>query len=83
MPVDLAKKRLYLNVKSEQGWDDLDLAVKKLLARYPGEHQVLAYFKERGTCRAYGLTVDTDPALLVKLEGLLGKDNVFLKIVEQ
>lgn len=82
-PVDLAQKRLYLNVRPGCNWADLDLAVKKILARYPGEHQVLAYFKERGTCRAYGMTVDTQPALMEKLEGLLGKNNVFLKIVEQ
>ncbi len=79
--VDLAEKRLYLNIKNDGAWQDLDLAIKKILCRYPGDDRVLAYFKERGTCRAYGMTVDAAPDLLHQLSGLLGADNVYLKIV--
>ncbi len=82
-PVDLAVKRLYLNVKNDQEWVELDIKIKKVLVRHPGEDQVMAYFKERGTCRVYGMTVEATSPLIGKLEDLLGKDNVFLKTLEQ
>lgn len=74
-------KRLYLNIRPEDDGSQ-ELAVKKLLALYPGPYSAFGYNKASGKAKLFGLKVSAEQELINKMEHLLGKENVFVKILE-
>lgn len=74
-------KRLYLNMLPEDNGSQ-ELAVKKILALYPGPYPAFRYNKANGKVKLFGLTVSADEEMISKIENLLGKENVFVKVLE-
>ncbi len=75
-------KRIYLNIDpGEQGKME-ELEVRKILACHPGPHSAFGYNKSSGMAKKFGLTVSGDDEMLSRLESLLGKKNVFVKVLE-
>ncbi|MEG1496634.1 MAG: DNA polymerase III subunit alpha [Clostridiales bacterium] len=75
-------KRLYLNLLPGKNSKDEELAIRKILARYPGPHAAFGYNKANGKAKRFGFTVSAEDEMIVKMEQLLGKENVFVKILE-
>ncbi|MDO4541251.1 MAG: DNA polymerase III subunit alpha, partial [Bacillota bacterium] len=74
-------KRLYFNILSDDDGRQ-ELAVKKILALYPGPYAAYRYNKASGKVKLFGLTVSAEQEMITKIENLLGKENVFVKILE-
>ena len=75
-------KRIYLNIDPGEKGKTEELEVRKILARYPGPYAAFGYNKASGLAKKFGLTVSADEEMLASLESLLGKKNVFVKVLE-
>lgn len=76
-------RRLYLNISPGQKGREEELAARKLFACHRGEDVAYSFYKEKGTVKPFGITVNADDALVAKLQGVVGEKNVFVKVVEE
>lgn len=81
-PEIIKTHRLYLNISPGEKGHSEELAAKKIFACHRGDEMAYAYNKERNTVRPFALTVKVDDALIEKLEGIFGKERIFVKTVE-